>query len=333
MKNPLQSTDPLGEALHFLRMSGMFYCRSELSAPWALAVPAVRGCIGFHVVTAGHCWLEVEDAERVLLEPGDLALVPHGRGQRLGDTPTTPAVPLAQLPLQHVNDRYSTLNYGGGGDTTILICGEVMFDHPAAQRLMTLLPKVIHLKAKGFESTDWLSSTLRFIASEARARRPGGETVITRLADILVIQAIRAWIEQDPQAQGGWLGALRDPQIGCAIAAIHQDATRPWTVESLAAEVAMSRSAFAARFTELVGEPAMQYVARWRMHLALMWLREDNLSVGEIASRLDYQSEAAFSRAFKRFIGAAPGAMRRQETQRDNPIAATPAAPSRRATR
>ncbi len=314
-KDGQSPVDPLGEALHFLRMSGVFYCRSELTAPWGLAIPAVKGCIGFHVVTAGRCWLDVEGMQPRQLEPGDLALVPHGVEQRLSDAQATPAMPLDRLPLMRVNDRYTMLRYGGGGAATTLICGDVMFDHPAAQRLIALLPKVIHMKAEGFEAMDWLSGTLRFMASEARELRPGGETVITRLADILVIQAIRAWIDQDPVAQGGWLGALRDEQIGRAIVLVQRDATRPWTVASLAAEVGMSRSAFAARFTKLVGEPAMHYVARWRMHLAVTWLREESLNLGEMASRLGYESEAAFSRAFKRFIGEAPGAIRRQSKE------------------
>jgi AraC-like DNA-binding protein len=158
---------------------------------------------------------------------------------------------------------------------------------------------------------EWIASTLRFMAAEAREPRLGGETVITRLADILVIQAIRSWIEQDPAAQTGWLGALRDPQIGRAISLIHRDPARSWTVASLADEVAMSRSAFAARFTELVGEPPMHYVTRWRMHAAVTWLQEENATLGELALRLGYQSEAAFSRAFKRFMGVSPGAVRR----------------------
>jgi AraC-like DNA-binding protein len=135
--------------------------------------------------------------------------------------------------------------------------------------------------------------------------------VITRLADILVIQAIRAWIATDEQAQTGWLRALRDKQIGRAIALIHRDPARDWTLASLASAVGMSRSAFAARFTELVGEPAMQYLLRWKMHAALRWLRESDAPLSQLASRLGYESEAAFSRAFKRLMGVSPGAARR----------------------
>jgi AraC-like DNA-binding protein len=187
----------------------------------------------------------------------------------------------------------------------------VRFDHPAAHHLVQLLPRMIHVEASMSPQMDWMQSTLRLMAAEAKELRPGGETVITRLADILVIQAIRSWIQADPAAQTGWLGALQDKQIGRAIALIHRDPARSWTLASLASEVAMSRSALAARFTELVGQPAMRYLAQWRMQVAVTWLKEEDSGLGVLASRLGYQSEAAFSRAFKRFMGISPGAVRR----------------------
>lgn len=306
--------DPLGEALHFLRLSGTFYCRSELSAPWALALPPRKECLSFHVVTSGHCWLELEGAEPRLLRPGDLALVPHGEGHRLSSAPGTPAPRIDELQHEHVSDRYAILRHGGGGAATGLVCGAVRFDHPAANDLVRLLPEMIHVEASSAlhgAMSDWMQSTLRLMAVEARELRPGGETVITRLADILVIQAIRSWIEQDREAQSGWLGALRDAQIGRAIALIQRDPARAWTVAALAHEVGMSRSAFAARFTELVGDPAMQYVARWRMYVALTWLKDGDVGIADLAERVGYRSQAAFSRAFKRFIGVSPGAIRR----------------------
>ncbi len=143
------------------------------------------------------------------------------------------------------------------------------------------------------------------MAEETREARPGGEAVISRLCDIVVIQAIRSWIERDPAAQTGWLGALRDPQIGTAMARIHAEPSRDWSVAALADEVAMSRSAFAARFTQLVGESAMRYVTRWRMHVALDLLQRGR-TVATTAHEVGYDSEAAFSRAFKRVMGTSP---------------------------
>ncbi|WP_076998359.1 AraC family transcriptional regulator [Variovorax sp. KK3] len=303
--------DPLGEALHHLRMNGVFYCRSEFSAPWGVAMPPIEGCLMFHVVTSGPCWLEIEGVEPQQLSPGDFALVPHGAGHRLVCEPGAEAAALFDLPRELQSERYEVLRHGGGGTATALVCGAVRFDHPAAQRLMHLLPPVIRMDAADSPQAEWQASTLRFMAAEARAMQPGGETVITRLADVLVIQAIRAWMARDPAARKGWLGALQDRQIGRAITSIHREPERPWTVASLAAEVAMSRSAFAARFTTLVGEPAMQYVARWRMQVALTLMQEKGARPAELASRLGYQSEAAFSRSFKRYMGVPPGAARR----------------------
>ena len=305
------STDPLGEALHFLRMSGTFYCRSEFTAPWGLDLPAMPQCLMFHVLTVGECWLEAAGDLPRRLAPGDLVLVPHGEGHRLVSSPGESAAGLFELPRAYASDRYEVLRQGGGGVPTAMICGAVRFDHPAALQLVRLLPRVLEAQVREPSQRDWLMSTLQLMESEARAMRPGGETVITRLADILVIQAIRAWIEQDPAAQSGWLGALQDRQLGRALSLIHREPARDWSLPALADAAAMSRSAFAARFAERVGMPPMQYVTRWRMHVALSWLQEREIAVAELAERLGYQSEAAFSRAFKRCIGTSPGSIRR----------------------
>lgn len=304
--------DPLGEALHQLRMSGLFYTRSEFAAPWGLALPVLPQTLMFHVLTAGECWLELDGLPPQRLQPGDFALVPHGQGHRLADEPGAECAALFDLPRESLSERYEVLHHGGGGAATQMICGAVRFDHPAAQQLVAMLPRLIHIAAADSPHREWMPDMLRFMADELRALRPGGETIVTRLADILVIQAIRAWIERDPAAQSGWLGALRDKQIGRAIALIHREPSRDWTLASLADAVAMSRSAFAARFATQVGVPAMQYLAQWRMNSALTQLREADVSVAVLAERMGYQSEAAFSRAFKRHIGLSPGAARKQ---------------------
>lgn len=310
MKVALPPVDPVGEALYFLRMRGTMYCRSELTAPWALALPPLEGFVMFHVVIAGECRLQVPGADPRTLRPGDFALVPHGQGHTLASQPAGVAARLFDLSREQVSDRYEILRHGGGGDATDMMCAAVHFDHPAARRLVELLPPLMVIERESLPDVAWMESTLRVISAEAQALQPGGETIITRLADILMIQAIRSWIANDPDARTGWLGALRDPQIGRALAVFHRAPCDPWSVASLAAEAAMSRSAFAARFTALVGEPVMQYVARWRIHTALGWLRDEGTTIAEAAGRLGYESEAAFSRAFKRFMGVAPGAAR-----------------------
>ena len=310
--DPWAPADPLGEALHFVRMSGAFYCRSELSSPWGLTLPPMPGYMWFHAPISGEVLLESRETEEGVLRRGDFALVPHGEGHTLRSEAGARAPGILDLEREQVSDRYEILRHGGGGAPMTLICGAVRFDHPAARNLVATLPAAIHLEAAGSAQPEWMEATLRLMAAEAKELRPGGEAVITRLADILVVQAIRFWLESDPAARIGWLGALQDRQIGRALTLIHREPARPWTVASLARELAMSRSAFAARFTDLVGEPVMQYVARWRMQVALGALRDEGATVGELAYRLGYRSEAAFARAFKRIVGVPPGSVRRR---------------------
>ncbi len=309
------SADPLGEALHFLRMAGTYYARCEFSAPWALELPAIAGTLMFHVVASGSCTLVVPGAAPRMLRPGGLALVPHGQGHRMESDPDATGIGLFDVPREELSERYEVLRIDGGGDPVTLICGVVRFDHPAGRQLMEILPRLMMVDGGTSLEQDWLQGTLRLIAHEARALRPGGETVITRLADVVVIQAIRAWLDQDPAARAGWLGAMRDPRVGRALTLVHREPARDWTVARLAHEVAMSRSAFSARFTELVGEPPMQYVTRWRMNVAQSMLADGTAALAEIAEELGYRSEAAFSRAFKRETGMAPGAARAAATR------------------
>ncbi len=255
------------------------------------------------------------------------ALVPHGEGHVLRSDPMAFARPVTDVPIEQVSDRYEILRCGGGGTPTTMICGAVRFDHPAAHDLINMMPDVIELEPPGSLESEWMHTTLRLMATEARSLRAGGETVITRLCDVLIVQAIRAWMSRDPAARRGWIGALHDPQVGRAISLVHRDPARTWTVESLAREVALSRSAFSARFSELVGEPPMAYVARWRMQVARAWLAEADMTVSQVAMRLGYGSEAAFNRAFKRIVGVPPGAVRalRRNGSRDVVGVASPA--------
>lgn len=302
--------DPLAEALHFLRMDGMFYCRSELTTPWGVLLPPMQDCLWFHVITAGECVLVDSNGDRHQARRGDVILLPHGAGHQAAEPAGTDTPLVFDLPHDYISRQYAVLRHGGGGDRTDLICGVVRFGHPAARSLIEMLPEVVHITGDQASSWRWFPGLLELMANETRSAQPGGEAVVTRLCDILVIQAIRAWIDTDPAARTGWLGALRDPQIGNAIAAIHGAPATDWTVALLAEHVAMSRSAFAARFTELVGEPVVQYLTKWRMYLAVDMLREDQLSISKVAEATGYLSEASFSRAFKRVMGYPPSKAR-----------------------
>ncbi|MEM1329127.1 MAG: AraC family transcriptional regulator [Planctomycetota bacterium] len=302
------SEDPLGETLHSFRLTGVVYARSHLTAPWGVEMPRMPECLLFHVVTEGSCLVEFDDGTSETLRPGEFGLIPRGEGHAIRSGAGVHAEPFFDLPIERISKRYEVLRYGGGGGRTTLICGAVCLDHPGARDLVELLPNLIHVKTWNTPHAEWMHSTLRLMAAEVSEQRPGGETIVTRLADVLVIQAIRAWLTEHTGAQTGWLGALRDERIGPAIALVHREPEKDWTVASLASSVSMSRSAFSARFTELVGESPMQYVTRWRMHVAGSWLREGDITAAECGTRLGYNSEAAFSRAFRRVMGQPPGA-------------------------
>lgn len=313
--DPWKSPDPLGEALHFLRLTGSFYVRSEMSGSWGLDLPAMEDALWFHTVVDGRCLLSVPDEPTRELVPGDFALVPHGRGHVLAadEDAATRAASVYDLPHEYVSDRYAVITHGeGAGPAATLVCGAVRLDHPAAQQLVRLLPAVVFVDAEPGPKQARMQNVLAMVADEARVLEPGGEAVITRLSDILVILALRSWIAGSPRAQSGWLGALQDDRIGAALALIHRHPHERWTVAALASSANMSRSAFSARFTELVGESVMSYLATWRMQVAYQTLRSEDVVLAELARRSGYLSEAAFGKAFKRAMGVSPGSVRRR---------------------
>ena len=271
-----EGRDRLARLLHTLRMRGTFYCHAELGEPWALEMPAIPDSVSFHVVTGGVCWLRLPDTEPIELRAGDLALVPHGLGHDLLSEPV------------------------------------VSFDDAGAHELMRTLPAVLIITGDTVSVASSVRDTLRLMAGELVHPQLGGEAVATRLADILVVQAIRSWITSDEDAATGWLRALQDERIGRALEAIHADPGNDWSLDVLARVATMSRSSFSARFTELVGEAPIAYLTRWRMNIAASRLREENITAAKLASELGYQSEAAFNRAFTHIIGQTPGSVRSQ---------------------
>ncbi len=306
---PVAPVDPLGAVLADLRLRSTFHCRTEGAAPWGVDVPAFEGCMTFHVVTEGSCVLEVGGV-RTLLGPGDLALVPH-QEHVLRSSPDARVVGRADLlPQRFLAPHYSLLRVDGGGARTGLVCGVVQPERAAAAHLLALLPPVLHVDGRDTARYGWLPALLDVIAHEAGEGRPGSVAVVSRLADVVVLQAVRAWLAEEATGPG-WLRALQDPQVGRAVTELHRDPGAGWTLARLAREAQMSRTSFAARFTEVAGEPVMRFVARWRMHLATVALA-DGARVGEVARQLGYESEAAFSRAYKRLVGVSPGTVARR---------------------
>ena len=306
------SVDPLAEPLRLLNLTGVLHCRAELTAPWGLDLPRIPGCIAIHVITSGNCILEVA-GQRRYAQTGDLLMLPHGTSHILMSDPDAPVTPLTDVPVQLITDRYERMNFGGGGVRThVSYCG-VRYNPLGAQRLLQVLPLVIHLKT-AHEGDEWLRDTVKLLGREADATRPGSEAIVTSLADIAFVQAIRAWLSSD-NAQHGWLGALSDRFVGRALTLIHQQPGRAWTVTVLAQEIGLSRSAFSARFTELVGQSVMGYVREWRMQLARRELVESDSTLLTLAEKYGYGSEAAFSRAFKSTFDMSPSeAKRRAQT-------------------
>lgn len=311
--NPyVQTGDPLSETLQLLRLTGSFYCRGEFSEPWGIDLPDFPGSMIFHIVTCGSAVIEREGGEPVVLRQGGMALVSQGEGHLLRGMGEAKAEPLFDIPVEKLSDRYEVMRFGGGGEQTRMLCVLVRLEDTSAENLLPLLPPVMTLDAWDDQADGWLHNTLRFMVREAHEMRPGSEAVITRLSDILVIQMIRDWIDRQGDASTGWLAAMRDPKIGLAMKQIHSVPHRSWSLESLSEIACMSRSGFAARFTELVGESAMKYVTRWRMQVARQQLRETTDTVGKIAIDVGYESEASFCRAYKRQFGEPPGAIRKR---------------------
>ncbi len=304
-------SDPFGETLHLLQLTGTLYCQSELTAPWGIDVPEIEGCMTFQVISQGSCWLEIEGSPPRLLQQGSLSLIPSGKAHCLRSDLEAAPLPLFEIPVEKVSERYEMMRHGGGGALTQATYGVVRFDQLAAQRLIRLLPQVLQIDTWEGDLGLWLQSTLRLIAKEAKMLRPGGETIITRLADVLVIQAIRSWLDTAQEADQGWLAALKHPQLGRALAAIHRAPEKDWSVTSLAKEAGMSRSAFSARFSDKVGEPVMRYLTTWRLQLARKALESSDQPLADIAEAHGYSSEAAFSRVFKKQFGFAPGTIRK----------------------
>ncbi len=304
--------DALTEVLKAMQLHSTIHCRSKFSAPWGLRSDKSDDA-AFHVILQGNCWLEVDNSDMPIpLKGGDLVVLPTGIGHTLRDALDSPVTKLTDLLENRPSIKPMSLSYGGGGISTVVLCGHACFQERETNPLLTALPPLMLIKGEQGRSVEWLNATLEFIACESSLNRPGAQMMITYLSSILFIQAVRAYLASLTDDEGGWLRALLDPQISIALGLIHQHPEKPWTVELLARQVNLSRAAFAARFKMLVGEPPLQYLTRWRMYKATRLLRSGYLNLAEISSQVGYESEAAFSKAFKRQIGQPPGEYRRE---------------------
>jgi AraC family transcriptional regulator, alkane utilization regulator len=296
--------DVVSDVLATVRVRSTVYCRSEMRAPWGFGVQA-HGNPSFHVVTRGDCWLEVDgEDEPAQLTAGELILLPHGPMHWLRADPTAPTLWLDEILAGTPPDGNGRLQHGGNGAMTEFVCGGFVLEGQTASPILAKLRPVIRVARDETGPAPWLAATLDLVRTLTQSNGPGAEAVLARVADTMLTQVLRLEFASGP------VDALHDPQIATAIHLIHARPADKWTVARLAEEVAYSRSAFASRFRDLVGESPMGYVTRTRLAIGAGVLERTNTPIREIARRCGYASEASFSRAFKRAFGIAPGAYR-----------------------
>ncbi len=322
------TTDVLSDVLRAVRLTGAVYFDFDLSSPWvaetppardiaATVMPGAQRVIEYHLIARGACWGHAVGQEPFRLQEGDLFVLPQGDAHVLSSAPGMRAAPDMSKFARRTTPLPLVYELGGGGpERARLVCGFLGCDERPFNPLLSALPPVIHLSAAGSDGTNgWLEMLLNIALRESGSARAGAENVLARLSELMFVEAVRRYLETLPPAQTGWLAGLRDPVVGHALATLHGEASEPWTVERLARAVGVSRSVLAERFTEMVGQPPMQYLALWRMQLASRLLAEGG-QVAEVAGAVGYESEAAFSRAFKKLVGQAPATWRRNTSGR-----------------
>jgi AraC-like DNA-binding protein len=321
--------DALSYVLAANRVTGMVAMQLRARGSWGLASDGIHDA-AFFVIVQGSCWLRVGGYPPVQLVQGDVLLLPGGSAHVLSSSRNGRAWPAREVLAVHPPGEDGVVDLGGSGPIVLLVGGEFVFEHDRAHPVLSLLPPLMHIPGAPAPGAGELSTVVHMLASELAQPRPGSDAVVAHLADILFVHILRAWLAVHDPHGPSWLAALRDSQIGTALARLHAHPDRPWTIELLAAEVAMSRAAFARRFTRLVGDAPLAYLTRWRLNLAARRLRDTDDPIAAVAGQVGYGSEYSFSRAFTRYHGQPPGRYRRQsrassESRQSNPTPGTAA--------
>jgi AraC-like DNA-binding protein len=313
-------TDLLSDALSRIRLSGAIFLRGEYAAPWAfdspdsrdlvdLLAPGAQRLVLFHIVREGRAWVDAR-GERIELEPGDLAVLPHAdrhlMGSRAGQTEP---IPIAELLPPPPWQGVPVCRFDGGGETTVVVCGYLKCDELLFNSFMRQLPAVFRVRPPKGPISDLISACVNYALDERSHSRSGGAPLMTRMPELLLVEALRLYSE-DSTSNTGWLAAINDPVVGRALAQLHTEPARRWTVEELACRAATSRSVLDERFRKLLGQPPMRYLTEWRMQLAADLMKDTPTKLAAIAHTIGYGSEEAFSRAFQRHLGTSPSQWR-----------------------
>ncbi|MET0544455.1 MAG: AraC family transcriptional regulator [Variovorax sp.] len=317
--------DALSEVLRVVRLNSAVFYNARFSAPWCFSAPEASTVIQklqpgaerlviFHLLTEGQCNMEVEGAPPATLQAGDVIVFPHGDAHVMSSAQDVPPAPPADL-VALLRRGPREVRFGGGGKTTRFICGYLSCDPRLCRPILTALPRVLTVNVRGNDDPGWLEQSIRYAVAEAAAARPGGAGVLAKLSEVLFVETLRRYMAQLPPEQTGWLAGVRDRVVGKALALMHARPAHPWSVESLARDCGTSRSVLAERFTHYVGQSPMHYLGRWRMALAAGMLKSSSSSVSHVARDVGYETDPAFTRAFRREFGMPPAAWRAGATQ------------------
>jgi len=307
---PDMPVDVIGQVIEAVHLRTVIFGQVAFGTPWRLCIPE-REYLSFYIVARGSAWLELRGDPALALSTGDAVILPLGSAHELRDTNRSDVPPLS-FDFDGCPREPHSARAGGDGPVTSVIIGHFALGRAPRNALLASLPPAIHLPAGAVSASPQLAGLVPLILSESSSPGAGSSIVLARLADLLFVHALRFW-SSNVDAPAAGLGAVADPAIGGALRLIHARPAEPWTVERLATAVAMSRSAFAVRFTELVGEPPLQYLAHWRMTIAAQRLREDHAVIADVSQAVGYANPVAFSKAFARIQGVGPGAFRRQQ--------------------
>jgi AraC-like DNA-binding protein len=332
--------DVLSDVLRVVRLSGAVFFTADFSTPWAIespmpdmlataVVPQAECIVLFHILVDGACEVVCPRHPLTTMQAGDVVVFPRGDQHVMRSHATASTTPLAAVYSPGPHGEPTQLSFGGGGHTSRFVCGYLNCDQRFSP-LVESLPTMLLVRSRdGYSAIDaigpdgsrpttvpqgsgtWLGTTLKFTVNEARVARPGNAAILGRLTELMFVEILREYMQRIPADQGGWLAGVNDAHVGKALRLMHADPSRGWTVEELAREAAVSRSVLAQRFTDLVGDSPMRYLANWRMQLAKQMMRDGARNIQDVATSVGYDSEAAFNRAFKRATGSPPAAWRK----------------------